>query len=93
MSPTERTQITYRQERWRCVCAGLLETAGNTFLLLLAVRHFQAGSMAKALIKGSEGTGEMFLLFGTKFPSFGPRRRGSFPQGPLPQPCLRPPAQ
>ncbi len=60
MSPTERTQITYRQERWRCVCAGLLETAGNTFLLLLAVRHFQAGSMAKALIAGG-GSGGLLL--------------------------------
>ena len=60
MSPTERTQITYRQERWRCVCAGLLETAGNTFLLLLAVRHYQAGSMAKALIAGG-GSGGLLL--------------------------------
>src|SRR6185295_14167614 len=43
-------RITYRYERMRAVGSGILETAGSTFLLLIAVRHFQAGSTAKALV-------------------------------------------
>ena len=50
MSPADRTLRTYRWERWRCICAGILETAGNTFLLLLAVQNFHAGAVAKALV-------------------------------------------
>ncbi len=50
MSQAERTLRTYRWERWRSVCAGVLETAGNTFLLLLAVQNFHAGAVAKALV-------------------------------------------
>lgn len=30
--------------------AGIIETAGHTFLLLIAVRYFHAGAMAKALV-------------------------------------------
>jgi hypothetical protein len=41
---------TYRRELGRAVTAGILETAGNTFLLLIAVRWFHAGAMAKALV-------------------------------------------
>lgn len=50
-------QITFRFERWRAVAAGIFETAGSTFLLLIAVQYFQAGSTAKALIAtgGSAG--------------------------------------
>ena len=57
MSPTERMRLTYRHERWRCVCAGILETAGNTFLLLLAVRYFHAGAIVKALVAGGGSVG------------------------------------
>jgi MFS family permease len=42
--------ITFRYEKWRAVSTGILETAGTTFLLLIAVRHFEAGATAKALI-------------------------------------------
>ena len=50
-------KITYRYERWRALASGVLETAGSTFLLLIAVRHFHAGSTAKALLAtgGSAG--------------------------------------
>jgi hypothetical protein len=57
MTPEQRAQITYRNERWRSVCAGVLETAGNTFMLLLAVRYFQAGAMTKALVAGGGSCG------------------------------------
>ena len=57
MSPARRLQLTYRHERWRCLCTGILETASNTFLLLIAVRHFQAGALAKALVAGGGSLG------------------------------------
>ncbi|HYG76800.1 MAG TPA: MFS transporter [Planctomycetota bacterium] len=43
-------QVTYRYERWRAVAAGILETAGSTFLLYIAVKFYQAGPSAKALV-------------------------------------------
>ncbi len=44
------SQRTFRYEKWRAVSSGILETAGTTFLLLIAVRHFEAGATTKALI-------------------------------------------
>jgi MFS family permease len=46
----DRKLTTFRYERWRAVSAGILETAATTFLLLIAVRHFNAGATAKALV-------------------------------------------
>ncbi|MFO1511635.1 MAG: MFS transporter [Verrucomicrobiota bacterium] len=54
-----RTAQTYRYERWRAISAGILESAGGTFLLLIAVRWFQAGSLAKALVAGGGSFGLM----------------------------------
>ena len=53
------TQLTYRYERWRAVSAGILETAGATFLLLIAVRCYQSGALAKSLVAASGSTGLM----------------------------------
>ena len=50
MPDASRTVLTYRYERWRALSAGILETAGGTFLLLIAVRWYHAGSLAKALV-------------------------------------------
>src|SRR5512140_4033960 len=50
---------TYRYERWRAVTSGILETAGTTFLLLIAVRWFNAGATAKALVAGGGSLGLM----------------------------------
>lgn len=41
---------TFRLEIRRAAASGVLETAGATFLLLIAVSHFQAGATAKALL-------------------------------------------
>jgi hypothetical protein len=49
-SPAERARITFRMERWRSIFGGIIETAGNTFLLLIATRVFDLGPWAKALI-------------------------------------------
>ena len=52
------TDITYRYERRRAVASGILETAGNTFLLLVVVRWFiDAGPTAKALVAGGGSAG------------------------------------
>ncbi len=59
MPDASRTKLTYRYERWRAVSAGILETAGTTFLLLVAVRWFQAGSFSKALVAAGGSLGLM----------------------------------
>ena len=50
---------TYWHDRWRAVSAGILEAAGNTFLLLVAVRWFHAGATAKGLIASAGSLGLM----------------------------------
>ncbi len=52
-----RTAITYRYECWRAVPAGVIEAAGTVFLLLIAVRHYQAGPLAKAMVAGGGSLG------------------------------------
>ena len=59
MPDADRTALTYRYERWRAISSGILETAGATFLLLIAVRWFHAGSLAKALVAGGGSFGLM----------------------------------
>src|SRR4051812_4013696 len=60
MRLAERTAVTFRHERWRAVSAGILEAAANTFLLIIAVRWFHAGSTSKALVAGGGSFG-LFL--------------------------------
>lgn len=57
MSEAGRTDITFRYERFRAVTAGIIETAGTTFLLLIAVRWFEAGATAKSLIAAGSSLG------------------------------------
>ncbi len=59
MPDADRTALTYRYERLRAIFSGILETAGATFLLLIAVRWFHAGSLAKALVAGGGSFGLM----------------------------------
>jgi MFS family permease len=54
---THRTRRTYIYELWRAGTAGILETAGSTFLLAVAVKHFAAGSLAKAVVATSGSIG------------------------------------
>lgn len=56
----ERSRLTYRLELRRAVANGILESAGGTFLLLVAVSWFQAGSTAKALVAGGGSVGLLF---------------------------------
>jgi MFS family permease len=56
-SPAQRRLLTYRFERGRAISAGILESAGTTFLLLIAVRWFAAGSLAKGLVASGGAIG------------------------------------
>ncbi len=60
MGEKNRTERTYRYELWRAGAAGILETAGSTFLLLIAVRWFAAGAVAKALVAAGGSVGFLF---------------------------------
>jgi len=57
------TEVTYRQEQRRALVAGILETAGTTFLLLVAVRAFEAGALAKGLIAAGGSLGLLLTPF------------------------------
>lgn len=59
MPDAVRTQITYRYERWRALASGILETAGATFLLLIAVRWYESGPLSKALVAAGGSAGLM----------------------------------
>lgn len=48
-----REQTTFLYERWRAAASGILETAGVTFLILIAVQYYKADANAKALIAGA----------------------------------------
>jgi len=61
--PPQDTETTFRYERWRAVTGGILETAGATFLLLIAVKHFEAGATAKALIASGGSFGLLLSPF------------------------------
>jgi MFS family permease len=54
---SHRTRTTYFYELWRAASAGILETAGSTFLLTIAVKHFSAGAFPKAIVAGSGSLG------------------------------------
>ena len=68
----ERARLTFRLDSGRMFAAGIIESAANTFLLLIAVKHFQAGAGAKALIAGA---GSFGLLLSPLAVSFVQRRR------------------
>jgi MFS family permease len=54
---------TYRIEKWRAVPSGILETATGTFLLLIAVQAYQAGSIEKAMIAAGGNIGLLLTPF------------------------------
>ena len=49
--------ITYRYERWRALSSGLLESAGTTFLLTIAVRAYDSGALWKAAVAAGSSLG------------------------------------
>ncbi len=65
----EVAQKTYAVECRRAVTSGILETAESTFLLLIAVRFFNAGATSKALIAAAGSFGFLLAPFVTHFVS------------------------
>jgi predicted MFS family arabinose efflux permease len=59
VASADRTRLTYRLELQRAVPHGVLESAGSTFLLLIALKYFEAGAMAKALVASGGSVGLM----------------------------------
>jgi len=57
MVQRRHTRLTYRLELWRAAMQGVLETAATTFLLLIAVRWFQAGALAKGWVAAGSSIG------------------------------------
>ena len=57
LSDAQRTRRTYVHELLRAGTAGIIETAGSTFLLAVAVKHFAAGGTAKAIVAAAGSLG------------------------------------
>ncbi len=57
LPPQAVTRLTYRFDRLRQIPAGIIDTAGSTFMLLIAVQAYQAGSTEKALIAAGGNIG------------------------------------
>src|ERR1043165_7527082 len=57
MAGGDRTRKTYLFEKLRAPAAGVLETAATLFLLLIAVRFYDAGATAKGLVSGGGSLG------------------------------------
>ncbi|MEI6712908.1 MAG: MFS transporter [Verrucomicrobiota bacterium] len=52
-------RTTFRAEQWRSLFSGAIEPAFGTFLLLIAVREYQAGPTAKACLVAGPNVGYM----------------------------------
>lgn len=57
MPDSSRTTRTFRFEAFRAVSAGIIETAGSTFFVLIAISWFEAGALAKGLVASGSGLG------------------------------------
>ena len=57
MASATRTETTYHYELWRAGAGGVLESAGTTFLLLIALRWFGAGAWSKAFVAAGGSLG------------------------------------
>ena len=64
MTPTEEaTRRTFRNELWRSLPTGVLDTLGSTFGILIAVRVFEMRDLAKSVFLASTSGGLMASLF------------------------------
>jgi len=57
VSAARRTQTTYRYERRRALSSGVIESAGSTFLLTIAVRAYHSGALWKSAIAAGSSLG------------------------------------
>ncbi len=58
-----RTRLTYRYDRLRAIPQGVIESASTTFLLLIAVKAFDAGPTPKSLIAAAGNIGLLLSLW------------------------------
>lgn len=58
-----RTQLTFRYDRLRAIPQGIIETASTTFLLLIAVKAFDASPTPKSLIAAAGNIGLLLSLW------------------------------
>ncbi len=64
MTPTEEaTRRTFRNELWRSLPTGVIDTLVSTFGMLIAVRVFEMRDLAKSLFLASTSGGLMASLF------------------------------
>ncbi len=59
--------VTFHFERYRAVALGISETASATFLMLIAVRWFEAGATCKALLACANSAGFLLAPFVVSF--------------------------
>ena len=63
MPDDQTTALTYRYDRLRAIPQGVIESASTTFLLLIAVKAFDAGPTPKALIAAAGNIGLLLSLW------------------------------
>ncbi|SKA91778.1 hypothetical protein SAMN02745166_01786 [Prosthecobacter debontii] len=63
MSQPDPKTRTFRNELWRSLPAGVLDTLSATFGMLIAVRVFHMGDMAKSIFLSATSSGMMVSLF------------------------------
>jgi MFS family permease len=63
MSPPDPKTRTFRNELWRSLPAGVLDTLTATFGMLIAVRVFHLGDTAKSIFLSATSSGFMVSLF------------------------------
>ena len=63
----EVTRRTMRLELRRAVAWGVIETAGQTFAVLIAVRHFETATWVKSILVGSFHAGLLASIFVVPF--------------------------
>lgn len=54
-----RARVTFRNELIRQGAAGIVETAGQTFLLLIAIKYFQSGDWFKGFLATGGSAGQL----------------------------------
>jgi hypothetical protein len=63
LDAAERSRITFRQDRIRGACMGLLETGASTFGLVVAIRYFEATATLKAAVSSASAVGLLLTPF------------------------------
>lgn len=63
MSSLSLKEITFHQERKRAVAQGILETAGSTFLMVIAVQWYHCTFYQKSILASATNAGMLLSVF------------------------------